>query len=253
MRIIAIANQKGGCAKTTTVVSLAACLAELKYRVLVVDLDPQANASRWLGVDEDHHGSLQLLAGDSLVVDLITPSAIKNVSLINGSQGLAEIDKFLAGKLAVESTLSRKLKKIDENGWDFILIDTPPTLGLLTINALTAANELLVPVTTHVMTLSGVAQLTTTVENVLDILNPNLRILGYLPCRFDGRTRHSQDVFESLVGHFGSAVFQTKIRENIRIAEAPSFRESILAYDPKSTVAQDYRDFAKEVLGRAVN
>lgn len=251
MRIIAIANQKGGCAKTTTVVSLAACLAELGCQVLVVDLDPQANASRWLGIDEGQPGSLQLLTGNNPINELITPTAIERVSLINGSQSLAEIDKLLAGKLALESTLSRKLKRIIESDWDFILIDTPPTLGLLTINALTAANELLVPVTTHVMTLSGVAQLTATIQNVIDILNPSLRILGYLPCRFDGRTRHSLEVFESLVGHFGDAVFQTKIRENIRIAEAPSFRESILTYDTKSTVAQDYRDFAREVLERA--
>lgn len=250
MRIIAIANQKGGCAKTTTVVSLAACLAELQYRVLVIDLDPQANSSRWLGVDEDQTGAIDLIISNEAIDRFIVTTTISNVSLVNGSQGLAEVEKLLAGKLALEGTLSRKLKKLNKEEWDFVLIDTPPTLGLLTINALTAADELLVPVTTHVMTLSGVAQLTSTIQNVVDILNPHLKILGYLPCRFDIRTRHSQEVLESLVGHFGKAVFQTKIRENIRIAEAPSFRESILSYDPKSSVAQDYRDFAKEVIAR---
>jgi chromosome partitioning protein len=130
------------------------------------------------------------------------------------------------------------------------LIDTPPTLGLLTLNALAASRELLVPVTTHVMTLSGVTQLINTIQEVQEILNPDLEILGFVASRFDSRTRHSHDVLENLVEQFGDQVFKTKIRENIRLAEAPSFNESIIEYDKNSYAADDYRAFAKEITQR---
>lgn len=251
MRIITIANQKGGCAKTTTVVNVAACLAELKLRVLVIDLDPQANASQWLNYDESKTGSVEIFKSQPKLDVFIQASGIEGVDLLPASQELAQIEKLLAGELSVETILRRRIQKMSSLNYDFVLIDTPPTLGLLTLNALTAAKELLIPVTTHVMTLSGVAQLINTVTNVQELLNPDLKILGFIASRVDVRTRHSQEVLESLINRFGDQVFKSCIRENVRLAEAPSYNESIIDYDKKSLAANDYRSITKEILQRA--
>jgi chromosome partitioning protein len=250
MRIIAVTNQKGGCAKTTTVVNLAASLMELGRKVLVIDLDPQANSSQWLGGSISDARSFQLLTGDIAIAQLITPSSIEGVDLICASKELLTIDKVLAGELAVEGRLKRKLRNLPNDAYDFILIDTPPMLGLLTMNACVAANELLVPVTTHVMTLSGVSQLIAKFNEITEVVNPDLRVLGFLPSRVDARTRHSRDVLQSLKDSFGDQVFKANIRECIFLAEAPSFKESILSYKSKSSAAADFRELAKEVLSK---
>jgi chromosome partitioning protein len=161
---------------------------------------------------------------------------------------LASIEKSLAGELAVETRLKRRLASLDNLAFDYVLIDTPPTLGLMTLNALCAAQQVLIPVTTHVMTLSGVAQLMQTFDDVKDVLNPQLSLLGLLPCRVDQRTRHSKDIIEALIERFGEQVLVARIRENIRLAEAPSFRKSILQYQPSSSVADDFRALAHEVI-----
>ena len=245
---IAVANQKGGCAKTTTAVNLAAALAELKQKVLLIDLDPQANASQWLGAENDERGVFELfttkIAPNSLLVD----SNIEGLRLLAGSRSLASIEKALAGELAVETRLKRRLASLESLAFDYVLIDTPPTLGLMTLNALCAAQQVLIPVTTHVMTLSGVAQLMQTFDDVKDVLNPQLSLLGLLPCRVDQRTRHSKDIIEALIERFGEQVLVARIRENIRLAEAPSFRKSILQYQPNSSVADDFRALAREVI-----
>lgn len=250
-RKIVIANQKGGCAKTTTVVNMAACLAERGLKVLVIDLDPQSNTSQWLGIDDGSKGSLHLLSTDMTLPELVATTNIEGVDAISASQELADIEKVLVGKLAVETILKRRLAAFDLTRWDYLLFDTPPTLGLITLNALAAANELLVPVTTHVMTLVGVAQLMKTIDGVREVLNPDLKVLGFLPARFDSRTKHSQEVLASLREAFGDLVMKTPIRENVRLAEAPSFRESIVTYDPKSSASQDYRALVSEVIERA--
>lgn len=248
MRIITIANQKGGCAKTTTVVNLAAALAELGHKVLVIDLDPQANASQWLGAETIPEGAFRLLTEDDDPDTLWSASKTDNIDIIAASQSLANTEKALAGKMAIDSILRRRLVKLDQNRWDFVLLDTPPTLGIITLNALVACRELLIPVTTHVLTLAGVAQMMKLVRDAKEVLNPELEILGFVATRVNIRTRHSKDVLNALTERFGSKVFKSLIRENVRLAEAPSFRQSILAYDSKSSASQDYRDLAREVV-----
>ena len=154
----------------------------------------------------------------------------------------------MAGELAVETRLKRRLAPLASLGFDYLLIDTPPTLGLMTLNALCAAQQVLVPVTTHVMTLSGVAQLMQTFDDVKEVLNPDLTLLGLLPCRVDQRTRHSKEIIDALIERFGEKVLAARVRENIRLAEAPSFRKTILQYQPNSNVAEDFRGLAREVI-----
>ncbi len=250
MRTIAVANQKGGCAKTTTVVNLAAALAEKGQRVLVIDLDPQANASQWLAAGEPADGAFKLLTETVAVEKLISASSTPNIGVIAASQDLANVEKALAGKLAIDSILKRRLAKLDSVKWDYVLIDTPPTLGVVTLNALVAAKELLIPVTTHVLTLSGVAQLMALVNEIQEVLNPDLNILGFVASRVDARTRHSKDVLELLTERFGTQVLQTVIRENIRLAEAPSYGMPVLEYDASCAASVDYRALATEIAQR---
>jgi chromosome partitioning protein len=250
MKIIAIANQKGGCAKTTTVVNLACALGELGKKVLVIDLDPQANASQWLAPQREIDGSYELLTTGKSVQGLIEATHSTGVYLLSASQELSKIDKILAGELSTETKLKRKLATLDLHQWDYVLMDTPPTLGLLTLNACVAADSILVPVTTHVMSLSGVAQLMEKYQEIVEVLNPGLKVMGFVPSRVDLRTRHSKEVIELLKDQFGDKVFKSQIRENIYLAEAPSFAEAILTYKTKSGAAEDYRALAKEVLAK---
>lgn len=252
MTIIAIANQKGGCAKTTTVVNLAGVLCESGLRVLVIDLDPQGNSTTWLGVDMPAYGgSFDLMTKDLSIHDLILPSNSNDIiRVIPASKDLTTLESAVHSIEAVESVLKRKLLTLIPNQFDYVLIDTPPTLGLLTVNALVASSNLLIPVTTHVLSLSGVAQLLEKVEEVRISLNPTLSILGILASRVDLRTRHSRDVHEALLDHFGNLVMNSTIRENVRLAEAPSFGMPITTYDKNGRAAQDFRALSAEVQSR---
>lgn len=248
MQIIAISNQKGGCAKTTTAVNLASGLAHAGRKVLLIDLDPQGNASDWLGVEKASVGSLEIFTTQQPLEGLISASTVNGVSLIASSETLCTLDRILSDDQMPEVVLKRRLTPLSVMQWDDVILDTPPTLGLLTLNALTAANQLLVPVTTQVLSLSGVAQLMQTVDRVRESLNPDLELLGVLACRVDMRTLHAQDVIQALTESFGSKLLKTRIRENIRLAEAPSFKESIFKYRAKSGAADDYLALAQEVL-----
>lgn len=246
MRIIACVNQKGGSGKTTTAVNLAATLGERGKRVLLLDLDPQASATNWLGITDAGRGLLDAFAGEAELADLVMPTPAPNVQIIGSSAWLLGVDKALAGEVAAETILRTKLRALPEK-WDYILIDCAPTLGILTVSGLTAAREILIPVEAHVMALSGLAQLLNTVAVVRERLNPELEIAGILACRVDGRTKHALEIVEQLYERFGDLVYQTVIRENVRLAECPSFGEPITLYDKRSAGAQDYRALAEDV------
>ena len=253
MRIIALSNQKGGSAKTTSCVCLSAALAEKDRRVLVIDLDPQASASGWLGVQGGGRGLLDVLVDNGNLLEVVEETEVPNVDLIPSSSWLFGIDKALAGEVGVETTLRRKIAELPQDRWDYVLLDCPPNLGILTVNALSAAKEVLIPVEAHVMALSGLTQLMKTVEVIRERLNADLRVTGILACRVDARTRHSKEIVEELRQHFGDLVYPTVIRENVRLAECPSFAQPITQYDPRSAGAQDYRSLADDVIRQEQN
>jgi chromosome partitioning protein len=250
MRTFAIANQKGGSGKTTTSVNLAAALGEKGRRVLVIDLDPQHSTTAWFGVTNAGKGVLGIFAENGNMLDLVQPAGVDGVDLVPSSSWLVGAEKMLAGEVGAETILRRNLERLPQDRWDYVLIDCPPTLGVLTVNALVAVTELLVPVEAHVMALSGLAQLLQTVEVVRERLNPNLKISGILACRVDFRTRHAREVVEQLRQRSGSLVYHTVIRENVRLAECPSFGQAITRYDGKSAGAADYRGLADEIISQ---
>ncbi|MBV8096560.1 MAG: ParA family protein [Acetobacteraceae bacterium] len=249
MRTIAVAMQKGGSGKTTTAVNLAAALAERGRRVLVVDVDPQANATSWFGVRDVGKGIFDCLCENGSISDALVRTATAGVDLVPASAWLVGAEKALAHEVGAETILRRRLKPAAD-GYDLALVDTPPTLGVLTVGALAAADQVLVPVEAHVLALNGLAQLLRTVEAVRDRLNESLGLLGMVACRVDARTRHGIEVVEELRKRFPEQTFRTVIRENIRLAEAPSFGQPVTAYDGKSAGAEDYRALAAEVLSR---
>jgi len=184
------------------------------------------------------------------MLELVQDSGVAGVDLVPSSSWLVGAEKMLAGEVGAETILRRNLDRLPPDRWDYVLIDCPPTLGVLTVNALVAVAELLVPVEAHVMALSGLAQLLQTVEVVRDRLNPDLRVSGILACRVDFRTRHAREVVEQLRQRSGSLVYRTVIRENIRLAECPSFGQAITQYDGKSAGAADYRALADEIISQ---
>jgi len=218
--------------------------------VLVVDLDPQGSTTQWLDAQAARRGVYELLTDDAAIGEIVSPTAVRNVQLVAATPALQGVERALAREMGAEMILRRKLQELDGPAIDYVLIDTPPTLGLLTLNALAAARELIVPVEAHVMALVGVSQLVSTVKMVRDRLNPDLQLTGIVACRVDSRTRHAADVVESLRGTFENKVYQTEIRENVRLAEAPSFKRPIMDYDTRSTGAADYRALAKEVAAQ---
>ena len=245
-RILAITNQKGGSGKTTTAVNLAATLGELKRRVLLVDLDPQASASNWFGITEEGKGLFEAFTESRNLKDLIHQTCVPLVEMIPSSAWLVGVDKALAGEVGAEMILKRHLAELSDQ-WDYILLDCSPTLGIVTINALVAAKEILIPVEAHVMALRGLAHLLQTVETIRVRLNADLAISGILACRVDARTRHALEVVAQLRERFGKQVFQVVVRESIRLAECPSFGKPVTLYDPQGNGAKDYRNLAKEV------
>lgn len=248
MRKIAIINQKGGSGKTTTTVNLAAGLAEKKRKILLIDLDAQGSATKWFGLSTKTKGIYPLFAEDVKLMDLVVKTSFECIDMIPSSSWLVGIDKRLAQEVGAETLLKQHLETIDASHYDYILIDCPPTLGILTINALSAVHEIIVPVEARFMALNGLVDLLQTIDVIKKRLNPTLKIAGIVPCRVDGRTKHAKEVVGELQSNFKEIVYKTAIRENVRLSEAPSFKKPIMLYDAQSNGAMDYRALTKEVI-----
>lgn len=251
-KVIAITNQKGGVGKTTTSVNLSACIAKLGKKVLLIDMDPQGNASSGLGIDKDN---LELCIYDVLINgmtmnDVIVPTAIKKLKIAPASIDLAGAGVELVNLPKREHILKKALKEVKDD-YDFIFIDCPPSLDLLTLNALTAADGVLIPIQSEFYALEGVSQLINTVNLVKKSLNEKLEVEGVLLTMFDGRTNLSIQVADEVKKFFTTKVYKTIIPRNVRLSEAPSYGEPIIIYDPKSKGAEVYMKLAKEVIKNA--
>ncbi len=248
-QVIALANQKGGVAKTTTTLNLAVALKELGYTVLAVDLDPQGNLTMSQGMDPD---SVERSMFDVLVHSLPIDEVIQRaeIDVAVSSIDLAGAELALSSMIGRERALQKALLPI-RSSYDYLMIDTPPSLGLLTINALTAADSVIVPVQCEYLSLRGLVQLEGTLTMIRENLNPTVEIRGILPTMFDARTVHAREAIEMLKENFGELVFDTRIRKTVRYAEAPVQGASVLKYDPSGPAADAYRQLAKEVLNGA--
>lgn len=245
-RVLALANQKGGVAKTTSTLNLGVALKEMGYKVLVVDMDPQGNLTMSQGLNPD---DLRYSMYNVLTQGLPMENVIfeREVDVAVASIDLAGAELALASMIGRERALSKALIPIKDR-YDFILIDTPPSLGLLTVNALTASDAIIVPVQCEYLSLRGLAQLQKTLELVRENLNPNVHMAGILPTLYDSRTTHGTEAVELLRESFGDLVFQTVVRKTIKFAEAPVKGSSVLKYAPRSDAAEAYRALAREVL-----
>jgi chromosome partitioning protein len=259
MRSIAIMNQKGGVGKTTTAVNVSAALAATGQRVCLIDLDPQAHASLHLGIDPRPESAsvYDVLVGNARLADALRQAA-ENLWVVGSHLDLAAAELELAGVVGREIILRDKLDE-DPGEFDYLLIDCPPSLGILTLNALAAAEEVLIPLQPHFLALHGLSRLLETIELVAKRLNGRLRLSGVILCMYDASTRLALEVSEDVDEFFRRAqnerspwaeahVFQTRIRRNVRLAEAPSFGQSIFQYAPASNGAEDYRSLADELL-----
>ena len=249
MKTLAVTNQKGGSGKTATAVNLAAVLGERGLRVLLVDLDPQANASAWLGVKDGGRGLLEVLTSNVHLSDIIHPTPATGVSLAPASSWLASAEKAMSGEPGAELVFSKALRRLPDR-WDYVLVDCPPALGLLTISALAAVQEVLVPVEVSPMALAGVVRLVETVDLVRNRLNHKLELAHLLACRVDARTNLARDIVQALRDGFGEKVLDTVVRETVRIREAWSYGQPVTVYDPTGAGADDYRAVAGELVNR---
>lgn len=249
-RIMAIANQKGGVGKTTTAVNLSACLADQGQKVLLIDIDPQGNSTSGLGVDKKKvkNSIYDVLINDEPMEEATVKTKYERLYIVPSNIQLAGAEIELVATISREQKLKHALKEVKQN-YDFIIIDCPPSLGLLTINALTAADTVLVPIQCEYYALEGLGQLMNTIKLVTKHLNPDLKVEGVVLTMFDARTNLSIQVVEEVKKYFRNKVYRTIIPRNVRLSEAPSYGQPIIVYDPKSRGAEVYTELAKEVMG----
>ncbi|HVB33434.1 MAG TPA: ParA family protein [Patescibacteria group bacterium] len=249
--ILAITNQKGGVGKTTTAINLAAAIARRKHRTLLIDLDPQANSSlAFFDVAELASSMFDVLSEQRLDVrQVIRPSTLPNLSLAPARLALAKLEQQLVGQFDAPFKLKDALLGI-HNDYDFIVLDTPPTLGILTVNALVAATHLLIPVQASYFAIEGTDDLIETYSRIRARPNPDLKIAGVLITLFDRRTNIAKDAVEQIRSVFGSAMFKTRISRNVRLEESPAYRQTIFTFAPDSPGAHEYRKLAEEVIAR---
>jgi len=247
--VYATVNQKGGVGKTTTAVNLAAYLATFGKKTLLIDADPQGNATSGLGIDRDSVTACMydVMINDAPFEDVIKPSAIAGLDIAPATPRLAGADVELTELDLRESKLKSAIRNI-RSVYEYIIIDCPPSLSLLTVNALTAADQVIIPIQCEYYALEGLSQLVKTIELVRKSLNPDLKICGILLTMYDSRTLLSEQVVDETRKHFGSKVFKTVIPRNVRLAESPSFGQPIIFYDPSSSGAQAYENLSREVL-----
>jgi chromosome partitioning protein len=247
--VYAISNQKGGVGKTTTAVNVAACIAAAGYETLIVDVDPQGNATVGLGVDRDGPGLYEVLGDEVSAADAIRPTSIANLAILTSTPDLAGANMELPRLPGSETKLRDSLAAVRDR-YAFVLLDCPPSLGPLTINALVAADRVIVPVQTEYFALEGLAGLLDTLSLIQRELNPRLTVAGMLLTMHDSRTRLAQDVEREVREHFPSLVFDTVIPRNVRLGEAPSFGRPVIHHDPHCAGSEAYFELAKEVASR---
>ncbi|MEP2026573.1 MAG: AAA family ATPase [Reichenbachiella sp.] len=243
-KIIAIVNQKGGTGKTTTTVNLGCALAKKGKKVLLVDLDAQGNLSYSLGILEIEKSIGQVILGEVNIEDILVST--EGLDIAPAEIDLADVEINIAGELARESILKKVLEQV--KGYDYVLIDCPPSLSLLTINALNAASRVIVPLQMEVLSLQGLDQIITTINQIKEVLNEELQIMGLLPVMVDSRRKLSREIYEHIEENYKFKIFNSRIRTNVRASEAPSFGESLISYAPTSNGAKDYMAFADEIL-----
>ncbi len=248
--MFALANQKGGVGKTTTAVNLSACLAERGKRALLIDLDPQGNASTGMGIDRStvKAGTYEVLGGLDME-EAVVATGVQGLDIVPSTIDLAGAEVELVSAFARETKLRHAIAPLRDR-YDFLIIDSPPSLGLLTVNALTAADKVIVPIQCEYYALEGLGQLIRTLDLVKEGLNQKLEVGGVLLTMFDARTKLAEQVVAEVRAHFGEAVFRTVVPRSVRLSEAPGFGKPIIAYDPSSRASTAYRDVAAEVIER---